>query len=157
MGADTRGHTFTHGCVVLCVSGLADTLEGTECVGAVGVFVTRVVFALVDVFLTVSALETIRTFITPACLVAHSVHFTTAAVTKTILAPIAAGAGCSERRYTYLLMSTDVMHTNWQCNIFVHCLDVLFSVGFQQWFINTELPYTIFPVLFEMSSTNYYE
>ena len=117
MGTDTRAHTFTDSCVVLCISGLADTLVGTECVAAVGVFVTWVVYAFVDVFLTVSTVETSPALGASTCLVANSVHITTAAVAKTILAPIAAGACCCEGRYTYLLVSTDVMHTNWQCNI----------------------------------------
>ena len=53
-----------------------------------------VISALVDVIVTVSALEAVRTLGTSECLVAHSVNVTTAAVPKTILAPRAAGTGC---------------------------------------------------------------
>ena len=75
---------------------MADTLEGTNCVVASCVFVTWVIIALVDVVVTVSTLEAVRTFGASACLTAHSVNVTTAAVPKTILAPRAAGTGCKK-------------------------------------------------------------
>ena len=96
-------HTFTDGCVVLCVSGLTDTLEGTNCVVARGVFITWILVALVDVIVTVSTMKAVRTFGTSECLVAHSVNVTTVAVTKTILAPRPAGTGCKKRGHTGVL------------------------------------------------------
>jgi len=90
---------------------MADTLEGTNCVAAVGMIITRIIIALVDVLLTVSTLEAVRTFFASNCLVAHSVNIMTVAITKTILAPSAAGAGCIKGRNIYLLVSADVIHT----------------------------------------------
>ena len=101
--------TFIDGCGVLCVSDLTDTLEGPNCVVARGVFVTWVIIALVDVIVTVSALEAVRTFGTSECLFAHSVNVTTVAVTNTILAPRAAGTGCMKRVHTDVLSTATGM------------------------------------------------
>ena len=66
---------------------MTDTLVGSNCVAAIGMVVTGVAVALVDVVVTVSAFEAVQTIGASACLVAHSVDVTTVAVTKTILAP----------------------------------------------------------------------
>ena len=73
---------------------MADTFVGSNCVAAIGMVVTGVIVALVDVFVTVSATEAVWTIGASDCLAAQSIDVTTVAVTKTILAPRATGTGC---------------------------------------------------------------
>ena len=94
---------MTSCCVVLCIPGPTDTLEGTDGVVARGVFVTRAVGALVDVNATVTARETDRTLGTTSCYVTHSVAIKTVAVKKTILAPRAARTGCDREQRPHML------------------------------------------------------
>ena len=89
---------------------MADTLVGSNCVAAIGMVVTGFFVALVDVIVTVSALKAVPTFGASVCLVTYSVTVTTVAVTKTILAPRATGAGCIKGgEHTYVLVYADVM------------------------------------------------
>ena len=82
--------------VELGVPGVADTLEGADCVATVGVFVTRVAGdTLVDVAVTVAARVTLGTLRTSGRSVALRVNVETAAVALTVLAPRTARTGCN--------------------------------------------------------------
>lgn len=75
---------------------MTNTFEGSDRVAARGMFTTRVIgLTLVDVVVTVPALEAGRTLGTAGCHVALGVIITTVAVTKTIFAPCAASTTCN--------------------------------------------------------------
>ena len=87
--------TLTGSRVVLRQTCWTDTFECADSVDALGLFIAWLCDpTLVDVVKTVLPLETGLTSSTSACLVAWSLIVTTVAVTKTVPAPRATGAGC---------------------------------------------------------------
>ena len=88
--------TLTNGIVILRESGVTYTFEGSYCITTSGVLVTWIIVeTLVDVFVTVTALETGRTCFTAGGFIAHSVTVTTATIALTVLAPSSALASCN--------------------------------------------------------------
>ena len=95
-------HTVTCCGVVLREAAAADTLKGADRVSAVRVVSTRVVvYALVDVFVTIRTLEACWTLGATCCHVALCVTVTTAAVMKTVFAPRPTWTRCNMRQLLY--------------------------------------------------------